>query len=280
MNEIVFDIETNGFLDTLTKVHCLALATPAGVRSYNGDNIKDGLAVLEQAQVLIGHNIQDFDIPALQKVYPSFNPTAKVRDTLIMSRLIWPEVAVQDLALTQRTNGAYPTKLIGRHTLEAWGYRLGERKGTFGKTDDDDEETNEKVWEQWSQEMEDYCRQDVAVTVKLWKMMKSKRYAEEAIQLEHDFRKIINQQEIEGFPFDEEEAKKFYAELLVQRVELDKQIMPYFPDWETRTVFTPKVNSKKYGYVKHVPFTKVKVHQFNPNSDKQVIERLKVQRKW
>ncbi len=46
-------------------------------------------------------------------------------------------------------------QMYGRHSLEAWGYRLGEYKGSFSKTTD---------WKEWSQEMEDYCIQDVVVT--------------------------------------------------------------------------------------------------------------------
>ncbi len=278
--EVIFDIETNGFLNELTTVHCVALTTPEGVQSYHGDSITEAIKILNDAEVLIGHNIQDFDIPALKKVYPQFNPKGTVRDTLIMSRLVWPEITEQDYALVRVPNSTFPATLIGKHTLESWGYRLGERKGTFGAKEDEEGETNEKVWDTWSQEMEDYCRQDVVVTTKLWKLIKGKQYSEESIQLEHDFRKIISEQEREGFPFNEEEAKKFYAELLAKRIELDKQIMPCFPPWETRTVFTPKVNNKKLGYVKHVPFTKVKQHTFNPASDKQIIERLKAQRNW
>jgi hypothetical protein len=51
-----------------------------------------------------------------------------------------------------------PLQLYGRHSLEAYGYRLGEYKGEFGKTTD---------WQDWSQEMQDYCVQDVHVTTKL-----------------------------------------------------------------------------------------------------------------
>ena len=51
-----------------------------------------------------------------------------------------------------------PTKLYGRHSLEAYGYRLGVYKGDFAKDTD---------WKEWSQEMQDYCIQDVKVTEKL-----------------------------------------------------------------------------------------------------------------
>src|SRR5690349_5989266 len=102
--EMIFDIETNGFLEELTKVHCIAIATPSGVESFNGARISLALERLEQAEVLIGHNIQDFDLPAIKKVYPQFNPRAKVRDTLIMSRLMWPEITEQDYALVRQPN--------------------------------------------------------------------------------------------------------------------------------------------------------------------------------
>jgi DNA polymerase-1 len=277
MREIIFDIESNGLLDTITQVHCIALCDslfPDVVQSYRGTaGIEQALSSLEQADVLAGHNIQNFDIPALKKVYPRFNPKGKVRDTLIMVRLIWPEIATQDYKLV-REGKPFPTTLIGQHKLEAWGHRLGVYKGNFGSKQD------ESVWEKWTQEMEDYCRQDVVVVRKLYSMIKSKGYSEESIQLEHDFAAIIDAQEKEGFPFDEEGAKTFYVELCGQRAELDKQIAPMFPDWETQHPFTPKVNNQKLGYVKGVEFIKVKKHHFNPASDKQIIDRLKVQRKW
>ena len=52
-----------------------------------------------------------------------------------------------------------PLKLYGKHSLESYGYRLNELKGEYGSTSD---------WKNWSQEMEDYCIQDVHVTTKLW----------------------------------------------------------------------------------------------------------------
>ena len=51
-----------------------------------------------------------------------------------------------------------PPKLYGRHSLESYGYRLGEYNGDFGQTSD---------WLEWSKEMEDYCVQDTIVTKKL-----------------------------------------------------------------------------------------------------------------
>ena len=48
--------------------------------------------------------------------------------------------------------------IYGSHSLKAYGYRLGVYKGDFAKDTD---------WKEWSQEMQDYCIQDVKVTEKL-----------------------------------------------------------------------------------------------------------------
>src|SRR3990167_9968755 len=101
MRGLLFDIETNGFLADMTKVHCLAVREAEGdacgpgaaeIKVYGGvtdEKIRNMLSHLEDAPCLIGHNILEFDIPALQKVYPNFKPRGAKFDTLITSQLIW-----------------------------------------------------------------------------------------------------------------------------------------------------------------------------------------------
>lgn len=271
MGEVLFDIETNGLLPEMTMVHCIGLAdgVDAEPRSYGRGKVSEILSHLEGADTLIGHNIIKFDIPALQKVYPAFKPRGVIRDTLVCTRVIWPEIVDQDFALIRKNPVALPMKLLGRHSLEAWGHRLNCHKGKY-----------DKGWEQWSQEMEDYCRQDIAVTQKLWKTIQSKKYSEECLQLEHDFQDVIFKQEQEGFPFDTANAQLFHAELAAQRAELERQLLPYFPSWVERTAFTPKVNNKTRGYVKGVALVKEKIAQFNPRSGDHIAARLKAQRGW
>ena len=50
-----------------------------------------------------------------------------------------------------------PKNMIGRYSLEAWGYRLGILKGTYMGGRDE-----------WSLDMQDYMKQDGLVTVALW----------------------------------------------------------------------------------------------------------------
>jgi hypothetical protein len=175
---VVFDLETNGLLNDATRIHCIALHwCELGItETFNdepyGDgtfcikeeapmagnySIQTGLSWLETADILVGHNIIGFDLPIIRKLYPWFNPSGIIVDTLLLSRLYHPNL----LAIDKKKRWKHmPLQCQGRHSLEAYGYRLGEYKGNFGKTTD---------WKEWSQSMQDYCVQDVAVTNKLCK---------------------------------------------------------------------------------------------------------------
>jgi DNA polymerase-1 len=84
--------------------------------------------MLMEADLIIGHNIIAFDIPALQKVYPWFQiDPSKVYDTFVMARLYEANVKERDLLPMNR--GKYPKALFGQQGLEAWGYRLGRLQG-------------------------------------------------------------------------------------------------------------------------------------------------------
>lgn len=261
---IIFDIETNGLLDDLDKVHCLVLKDTSTdkVETYT-NNIQDGLKRLEQADCIIGHNIIKFDLPALKKVY-DFNYKGKLRDTLVLTRLIWSDIKERDFQTKD-----FPTKLIGRHSLQAWGVRLGNTKGDYTGS-----------WEQFNDEMLSYCIQDVHVTDSLWKKICEKNYSEESIELEHRLAEIIYQQECNGFKFNTTKAQRLYSELAAKRESLKQELKNSFPDWEVRTPFVPKVNNKKLGYRKGIPTEKVQVIEFNPSSRDHVANRLINLRGW
>ena len=147
MSRLIFDIETDGLLDTMTVIHSLVIkdVDTGQVWSASSDqlDIKDTLSqVLMAADEIIGHNIIKFDIPGIQLVYPWFKPTGKITDTLILSRLIWPNLRDLDFARRKKLerihgydemNARSPGRMIGSHGLEAWGRRLGEWKGDYSK---------------------------------------------------------------------------------------------------------------------------------------------------
>lgn len=272
---LLFDCETDGLLDTLTQVHSLVIRNPKATYQIscvghlqpgqedliNGwMSVEDGLKRLMEADVIVGHNIIKFDIPAIQKVYPWFQPKGLVIDTLVCSRLIWADLADRDFE-----DRKVPGKLTGSHGLEAWGYRLGVYKGEFGKTTD---------WSFWSPEMQTYCEQDVVVTKALWDLILDNYPAPMALWIEHEFCKIIHLQEQHGYAFDEADAAKLYIDLVQRRQELAIELQRAFPPVEKTEVFIPKVNNKTRGYVKGVPFTKRWMVDFNPSSRQMIGERL------
>ena len=169
---IVFDLETNGLLNDATRIHCISLYSieTNEIESFNdekyADNPKDlpmaghysittALSFIECADTIIGHNIIGFDIPIIKKFYNWFDPRGTIIDTLLLSKLYHQNLFDID---KKRNWPHMPLQLYGRHSLEAYGYRLGEYKGEFSKTTD---------WKEWSPEMQAYCEQDVAVTTKL-----------------------------------------------------------------------------------------------------------------
>jgi hypothetical protein len=155
---LIFDLETNGLINDATTIHCLAIYDTDNdqVVAYNDAGTQEpvvrGIQRLEDSSTVAGHNVIGFDIPIIQKFYPWFNWPSIVCDTLLLSRLLNPNL----LDIDQKRQWRYmPLQLYGRHSLEAYGHRLGEYKGGFSKDTD---------WKEWSQEMEDYCIQDVNVT--------------------------------------------------------------------------------------------------------------------
>lgn len=277
MRVYTFDIETNGFLEKLDRVHSIVIedistgekwscAHASGFRS-----IEWGLTKLAEADLVVGHNIIKFDIPALRKVYPYFDiPFHKVRDTLLLTRLLWGHIGDSDHGRIAK--GRLPPKMRGRHSLAAWGYRMGILKGDFGETTD---------WSEWTPEMQTYCEQDVTVTTALWHRIQKANPAERAVILEHKFCHAIVQQEQFGFRFDVEKAVQLYAKLQARRDKIDEELKALFKPWYVRgEEKTPKVNNSRHGYVKGQPFTKVILQEFNPGSRMQIAARLKARYGW
>jgi DNA polymerase I len=265
----VFDLETNGLYDEVTTIHCLVLhdLNRDQTFTYGPDSIAAGLEHLATADVLIGQNILFFDIPVIRKLYPFYTfAAARIIDTLITTRLIWPKEKLYDMDTEQYTQ--VPPKLRGSASLKAWGYRLSDYKISF------------KDFKEYSEEMLAYCIQDVNVTTQLFRHTQKQTCSEAALKLEHDFALAIEKQIRSGFPFDVDACLDLVDDLRTKQATLEASLKELFPPKKIETVFVPKVNNAGRGYVKGQPFTKVMHEEFNPGSRQQIVDRLQTKYGW
>jgi len=272
-----FDLESNGLLDKITKIHCIVLRhmDTGEVKTFGPDQISDALYLLMNAEEVCGHNIIDYDIPALQKIYPDFEIAGKVTDTLVLSRLIRTTLAEDDAILNVKNPEHFPRRLIGSHSLKAWGLRLSDILGDDHKKGDYD-----GGWENYSQEMLDYCCLDTSVTAELYKHLMTFGFSEESIDLEHSMAQICQTIGNNGWTFNKTKAITLYSDLCQIRDDLQKDLDELFPPWEITEEFIPARDNKTLGYVKGEVFIKRKQVEFNPGSRRHIEKCLRDKYKW
>lgn len=266
---LIFDIETNGLYQDVSRLWCLTILNTytREITQYDEKHAEAGVKALYKAwtegATLCGHNVINYDIPVLAKLFPSFfiitpDLEKKVVDTLVLSRLVYSNIEDTDAKLLRRKK--LPSKLFKSHSLKAWGYRLGVLKGTYGEQED--------AWACYTPEMLEYNKQDVIVTDKLLQHLSfPSTESPKAFNLEHDVAWLMSKMEKNGFPFDRDKAIELEATLRgragVLTAELVK-IVPRIPD----KIFVPKRDNKRLGYKAGVPVQKYK--DFNPNSRQQI----------
>lgn len=268
------DLESNGLLDTATTIHCIEIMDfDSGERwGYGPTEIDTAVEHLMQASELIFHNGCTFDLPLIHKLYPHFSTEGiDVTDTLVLSRLIRADLKNDDFN-QQWSEQALPRRLHGSHSLKAWGYRLGVLKGDYGQQETD--------WANWSEEMQEYCRQDVTVTHALWQHLQPETWSQKAIRFEHDIAELCNRIGQSGWTFDVQKAQSLYAKLAAEKIQLEQDLQTLFPAWIVESEFIPKRDNKRLGYKEGVPFIKQKEVHFNPNSRKHIEHCLRQKYNW
>lgn len=255
MNRLVFDIEANGLneinlnskgevIPEVTQVHCLVIKDidTNEITTYSGVDIGYGVSRLRNADYIIGHNISIYDVPVLERFYGPIQ--TKQQDTLIISRMMYPERADHPL---------------GGNSLECWGKSLGCHKQDY-----------QGGWEEYSDEMLEYCVQDVEVSHKIWEAQQEFINANtKSVWLEHEVTRIISNQIANGFCFDLNAAYDLEEELQYNKISIEDEMRQSFPPiveerWSEKT-------GRKL---------KDKVTIFNPGSRKQIAERLGSKYGW
>ena len=186
-------------------------------------------------KILVAHNGIAFDFPVLNKVWGLKIKLHQVLDTLVLSRLLNPT----------RT----------KHSLAAWGEDLGFRKTEFNQFD------------QYSEEMRQYCINDVKVLERVYnQLLKEKEshgFDEESIQLEHEVCSVISKQVSRGFRLDVEGCERLCGVLSGRMEEICERLQESF-----RPIVHKRVSEKTGKQLKDY------VEVFNPASRQQISKRL------
>jgi len=186
-------------------------------------------------KILVAHNGIAFDFPVLNKVWGLKIKLHQVLDTLVLSRLLNPT----------RT----------KHSLAAWGEDLGFPKTEFNQFD------------QYSEEMREYCINDVKVLERVYnQLLKEKEshgFDEESIQLEHEVCSVISKQVSRGFRLDVEGCERLCGVLSGRMEEICERLQESFQPIVHRRV-SEKTGKQLKDYVE----------VFNPASRQQISKRL------
>ena len=203
MQRLVFDIETDNLYFECENLWIVAVKCLDTGEKRQWRPGEDGWKeVLSNAKLVVGHNVIDFDLPALKKLTGFVLPkSVKVHDTLLLS-----------LILNYNREGG--------HKLASWGLRLGYPKLEF------------EDFSKFTEEMLTYCIRDVDLTAKVYRILldefdkiyeKSPQIAT-YVKAEHAVAKWCAAAKVHGWPFDVPAALELFAKL-EEEVEKSKLIL-------------------------------------------------------
>lgn len=206
MKIVTFDIETDGLdPNVVWCIVCKELNKPPEVFTYEG---RLGYKTLEEfneyaksVELWIAHNGLSFDVPVVNRLLSTGIEESRVIDTFVVSRLI-------------------NYTRFNTHSLDELGQFLGEPKSKFND------------WSNLSQEMIDYCIQDVVVNEKIYNHYKRFIWSndwKDSLRLEHDSVLINNDMSTNGFKFDVEKAKTLLSSIKSRMSALEEIFQTIWP---------------------------------------------------
>ncbi len=201
MSKLVYDIEADGLLDEVTKIHCLSIIDidTGKLEHYPPKEVKRGLLRLYNAEEIYCHNQINFDVRLIKKFYPKWR-YKRAYDTLLLSQLMYPD--------------------IGKHGLAAWGERFGIPKPEI------------EDWSIYDEAMRHRVNEDVKINYMLYKRMKKELDSgiwEDAIRLEQEVMEVHNKQVENGVAFNKEAALSLLDKLNTRLDEIDGEVRPILP---------------------------------------------------
>jgi hypothetical protein len=291
---IIMDLETDGLLDTVTKIHCAVAynTTTEEIVTFTPDTVKDIPAFMDTLKAVSFHNYFGFDGKVLKKIL-NYTYKGKIYDTLLLSRILFPDL---DAAHYLDDMGA-DHGVKSPHSVESWGLRFGHPKV---KHDD---------WSKFSPEMLHRCTEDTKIQGELWvhlaKAMKDygvrdSRIAnrwQAIIDMEQYTWELMEAQADYGWEFDLELAYTLVDRLTETCTHTSDKLVPVLPPRVIQLTKTESGATKCFkangehsestlkwfdrDSLEHVKgdFCRVKFEDFNIGSSAQVKDYL-LQRGW
>lgn len=200
MKRVVIDIEADSLRPKQIWCVCYKDLDTGSTGAWHEDTKEDCKRELEEAELIIGHNIIQYDLPVLKQLWGVDAKVSQVYDTLVASRLADPK----------RENG---------HSLREWGSVLG-----FPKGDCDD-------FSHWSESMESYCHRDVLVTEKVYNKVRDELagFSPYSVKIEMRSQWILSMQHYNGFDFDMDAAIALKNQMESEYFVLINRIREAFP---------------------------------------------------
>ena len=219
----VFDIETDGLLDQMTKIHVLSYSddNKTVIHTHDYDEMREFFLT---RKTLVGHNIVRFDIPAVEKIL-GIKVEARLIDTLALSWYI------------------HHDRL--KHGLEGYGEEFGVPKPVI------------KDWNTLTpEEYAHRCNEDVKINNRLYLLLNMK--LNKLYTNENDKSRLIDyltfkldcarEQEELQWKLDVPKAQEAYDEISRLKEEKVEQLAEAMPKrMLTRMVTQPKIMHKKDG---------------------------------
>lgn len=265
MKTCLFDIETTGLLNESSidytalpyklkpnfKIHCgVVIDVDTGEKClYTPENIHTLVYKLKSYDVIVGHNIVNFDLLVLKLKYCALfsirddvgeydtfcGKPVLIQDTLVMSKLQYPD-----------RKG---------HSLEWWGDSLGYAKIDWKAKARELELKDE--WSEYHPEMLVYCERDAELNVKVYQKLLQERGNwnwDKAYTLELQVKELVTRGSHRGFVFNKALAEAYVRDLDEKLEERRAKIEPIIPpkpptQAEEKGFIPPKVQLTKDGRI-------------------------------
>lgn len=236
-NKIIFTLETNGLLKDVKVIYfaiTLNIETKE-LKYFKSEEIELFLKELQQADKIIGHNIINYHLQVIKKLFPDFKiKHNKIIDTYLLSKLLYRD--------------------LEKHSLNFFAEKF---KIKVPYVND---------YSKISEELKNKSKTNIKVLYKLYtkmiKDMEIQNITENLVELEMSFAYIIEQQNINGFLFDINTAKKVHIKLVELKQEKQLNILSNGKD---SLIHSIRQDNRISGQIDTLGTKTGRCSHFNPN---------------